>query len=298
MKENYNTGVIYCVENIITNKKYIGQAMSYLTTKGKKIKHGLEGRLKKHFTDANNKKMCCPKFYNSIIKYGQDSFKAYVLEICNLDELNDNETHYINKYNTVEDGYNIVYSNGNNIKKYDDKIDMIKKISNTMKDKWKNNKEYIKKTNINNLKAVCSRALSGKTRKSNINLPHNIYKTEKGYDIRIMRNGIYKITSVENNLLSDKELLNNAIQKRDKLITQLNNNTVENFEKKLDHNGNKLPIGIHRRKARNQEAYAIKLIINKKAIGKCVSNSKLSMDEKLEKAIKLLNEIKILYKIK
>ena len=56
MEENYNTGVIYCVENIITNKNYIGQALSYLTTKGKKIKHGLDGRLKKHFTDSNNKK--------------------------------------------------------------------------------------------------------------------------------------------------------------------------------------------------------------------------------------------------
>lgn len=44
MEENYDTGVIYCVKNIITNKKYICQALSYLTTKGKKIKHGLDGR--------------------------------------------------------------------------------------------------------------------------------------------------------------------------------------------------------------------------------------------------------------
>ena len=84
---------------------------------------------------------------------------------------------------------------------------MITKISNTMKNKWLNDKEYIEKTKINNLKAVYNRALTGKTRKSNIELPHNIYKTNKGYDIRIMRNGIYKITSVENNLLPDKELL-------------------------------------------------------------------------------------------
>ena len=53
----------------------------------------------------------------------------------------------------------------------------------------------------------------------------------------------------------------------------------------------------YRRIARNQEAYAIKLIINKKTIEKCVSNSKLSMNDKLEKAIELLNEIKLLYKI-
>ena len=62
--------------------------------------------------------MCCPKFYNSIIKYGKDNFKASILEICDLDELNAKETYYIRKYNTVDDGYNILYSNGNNIKKY------------------------------------------------------------------------------------------------------------------------------------------------------------------------------------
>jgi hypothetical protein len=31
MEENYNTGIIYCIENLINNKKYIGQAISYKT---------------------------------------------------------------------------------------------------------------------------------------------------------------------------------------------------------------------------------------------------------------------------
>lgn len=116
MEENFDTGVIYCIENMITNKKYIGQALSFLTVKGKKIKHGLQGRFKKHFTDAHNDKLCCPKFYNSINKYGKENFKSFVIEICNLDELNEKETYYIRKYNTVEDGYNVVYSNGNIVK--------------------------------------------------------------------------------------------------------------------------------------------------------------------------------------
>lgn len=265
--------------------------------KEKKIKHGLNGRLKNHFSDALNGKMCCPKFYNSIVKYGKENFKATIIEICNLVELNNKETHYITKYNTVEDGYNVLYSNGINVKKYEDKTDMITRISNTMKNKWSNDIEYINKTKANNLKVVCNRALSGKTRKTNVELPHNIYKSENGYDIRIMRNGIYKITSVENILLSDEELLKKAIEKRDNLMTQLNNNTVVNFEKKLDHNGNDLSVGIYRRKARNQDAYAVQLIINKKCVSRCVSNSKLSMDDKLKKAIDLLNKIKILYKI-
>ena len=166
-----------------------------------------------------------------------------------------------------------------------------------MKYKWLYDKEYIEKTTKNNLKAVIKRANNGSTRKNKNNLPPNIYKSEKGYDIRIMRNGIFKITSVENNSLSDQELLNKAIIKRNEILEQLENNNVINFKKKLDHNGNILPIGIYRKKARNQEAYAIKIIINKKSIEKCISNSKLSMDEKLDKAIKLFNELKILYKM-
>ena len=297
MEESYDTGVIYCVDNLITNKKYIGQAISYRTIKGKKIKHGLDGRIKNHFKDAQNGKMCCPKFYNSIVKYGKDNFKFDVIEICSLEQLNEKETFYIKKFNTVNDGYNILYSNSNDIKKYEDKHDMITKISNTMKNKWLNDKDYIDKTTTNNLKAVLKRATNGSTRKTNVNLPNNIYKSEKGYDIRIMRNGIYKITSVENNILTDDELLKNAINKRDEILQQFDNNNIINFHKKLDHNGNELPVGIHVKKARNQNAYGIKIIVNNKVYEKCVSDSKLSMDQKLNKAIKLLEEFKICYKM-
>jgi bacillopeptidase F (M6 metalloprotease family) len=54
--------------------------------------------------------------------------------------------------------------------------------------------------------------------KNNFELHYNICKSDKGYDIRIMINGMYKITSIESNLLSDEDLLNKGIKKRYVLI--------------------------------------------------------------------------------
>jgi len=296
MDESQDTGVIYCIENIITHKKYIGQAKSYILKKGKIVKHGLSGRFKTHLKSAFSGKNSCPKLYNSIVKYGYKSFSISLLEICYLEFLNEKETFYIKKFNTVEDGYNILYSNSTIHKNFDSRKNVIEKISNTMKDKWSNDEQYINKTTKNNLKAVIERTKRG-TRIINKELPNNIYKTKNGFDIRIMRNGVYKITSVESKILTHEELILKAIEKRDKIFEQIKNNDVINFQKKYDHNGNDLPIGIHLKKARNQDAYGVKIIIDGKIYEKCVSDKKLSMDEKLIKAKILLNELKILYKM-
>ncbi len=296
MEESQNTGVIYCIENIITHKKYIGQAKSYILKKGKIVKHGLSGRFETHLKDALSGKNNCPKLYNSLVKYGKDNFSISLIEICNLEDLNEKETYYIKKFNTVEEGYNILYSNSPIHKNFDSRKNIIEKISNTMKDKWSNDEEYIKKTTENNLKAVIERTKRG-TRITNKELPNNIYKTENGFDIRIMRNGVFKITSVESKILSHDELILKAIEKRDQIFEQIKNNDVINFQKKYDHNGNDLPVGIHLKKARNQDAYGIKIIVNGKVYEKCVSDKKLSMDEKLTKAKILLKELKILHKM-
>ncbi len=296
MEESINTGIIYCIENTITNKKYVGQAKSYIIKKGKIVKHGLTGRYETHIKSALSGSKNCPKLYHSIIKYGKDNFKIFLLEICKLDELNEKETYYIKKLNTVDDGYNILYNNSPINKDFDSRKKVADKISETMKNKWLNDNEYIQKTTKNNLEAVLKRTESG-TRKKNIELPPNIYKTNKGYDIRIMRDGIYKITSIESNDLPNDELLLKAVQKRDQLLEQIKNNCVTNFVKKLDHNGNELPTGIILKKARNQDAYGVKIIINGKAYEKCVSNKKLTMDEKLNKAIILLQELKTLHNV-
>lgn len=80
--------VIYIVENVVNGKRYIGKDSkndpNYLGS-GKHQKQALK-------------------------KYGRSSFRKEILEQCNtLDELNQRELYWINKYNAVErdDFYNL-----------------------------------------------------------------------------------------------------------------------------------------------------------------------------------------------
>lgn len=85
---------IYCIENIINGKKYIGQSINILN------------RWKQHINKANNGVNTA--LYNAIRKYGKDNFKFYIVKRCNKDELSDLEIMYIKKYNTKAPfGYNM-----------------------------------------------------------------------------------------------------------------------------------------------------------------------------------------------
>ncbi len=85
---------IYCIENIINGKKYIGQSINIFS------------RWKQHINKA--KSGTNTALYNAIRKYGKDNFKFYILKKCNKNELSDLEIMYIKKYNTkAPRGYNM-----------------------------------------------------------------------------------------------------------------------------------------------------------------------------------------------
>lgn len=105
---------IYCIENIINNKKYIGQSKDiqqrYQSHKSKLNKHTHPNKLLQSDWD----------------EYGEDKFIFYEIERCGRDKLNDKEIYYIKFFNTFENGYNLSPGgeNGNNssckrIKQYD-----------------------------------------------------------------------------------------------------------------------------------------------------------------------------------
>ncbi len=89
-------GRIYCITNILTGLKYIGQ-----TTKT------IEERFKRHIHDSEKK--ADYYFHRAISKYGSENFEVKKLATAySLEELNTLEKQYIEEYNTkVPNGYNI-----------------------------------------------------------------------------------------------------------------------------------------------------------------------------------------------
>lgn len=87
---------VYCIENLINCKKYIGQSTDIIQ------------RWKTHKTELN-----CNRHRNSHLQkswnlYGEDNFKFYLLEECSEDKLDEKEIYYIGQFNTTNGnlGYN------------------------------------------------------------------------------------------------------------------------------------------------------------------------------------------------
>ena len=88
---------IYCIENTITNKKYIGQSVD------------INDRWSRHRIDLRLNRHCNSIIQNSWNKYGEEFFKFYILEeVTEREFLNDREIYWIENLNTL-------YPNGMNI---------------------------------------------------------------------------------------------------------------------------------------------------------------------------------------
>lgn len=95
---------IYCIENIINNKKYIGQSIH------------IHRRWSEHKSELNNNFHSNDYLQKAWNKYGADNFKFYIIELCDINELDAREDYYILLYNTINDdyGYNLQAGGGVN----------------------------------------------------------------------------------------------------------------------------------------------------------------------------------------
>ena len=91
--------IIYVIENQVNGKKYIGQTVTDLDCRFRR------GHLSEARTGRRNSAL-----YNAIRKYGEDNFKASVLDECSSQkELNEREKYWIKKLDTLSPyGYNIL----------------------------------------------------------------------------------------------------------------------------------------------------------------------------------------------
>lgn len=88
---------IYCIEDLITHRKYIGQSSN------------MYSRQRKHVCELNNGKHHNDYLQKAWLKYGAENFDFSVLEYCDVSMLDERECYYIDKYNTLDRsmGYNL-----------------------------------------------------------------------------------------------------------------------------------------------------------------------------------------------
>jgi group I intron endonuclease len=121
-----NTGYIYCITNIVNNKKYIGATS-----------RTVEKRFKQHLSDAkNNRNNGCTCIKNAMQEYGHEYFKLETLLICNIKDIDFYENNFIRLYDTITpNGYNL--KTGGNLGSKHSKETKIK-IGNAHKEKKSN----------------------------------------------------------------------------------------------------------------------------------------------------------------
>ena len=90
-------GYIYKIQNTINGKCYIGQTVDY------------ERRKKTHISNLRRNTHENPKLQNAWIKYGEPAFEFTVWEfdIDTLSQLDTLECEYIEKFNSLQNGYNL-----------------------------------------------------------------------------------------------------------------------------------------------------------------------------------------------
>lgn len=86
---------IYCIENLVDKKKYIGQSRN------------IYKRWNFHKSSLNNKRHTNDFLQKSWNEYGSDKFQFYILEECEIADLNAREKYWIAHYDTAKAGYNL-----------------------------------------------------------------------------------------------------------------------------------------------------------------------------------------------
>lgn len=93
------------IKNNENNKSYIGQSID------------IKNRWMRHKSELNNNNHINNHLQFAWNKYGEDCFSFIILEECPIESLDEREIFYINKYDSMDNGYNLC-EGGNGIRGY------------------------------------------------------------------------------------------------------------------------------------------------------------------------------------
>lgn len=266
IEEELNVEVIdrevYLVKNLVNNKVYIGKTKKYYGDK----KFGYSERFRQHLVNAftQSKYNDCPKFYNAIRKYGKDKFTIVLLCECSKSFVDQYEIKYISEYKSTDDkfGYNISLGGGGRsvVNISDDVREKISKAQRKEGDNMSNIKSYYRNNKI--IGYVSTIKING--------IKYSKYYTSSK-------------NTTSKNLELAKEFISNA--KKNK------------FDNEKYNKESKLPKNIYYSKKNNKiVGYNIAILLNGFKIHKSVQDSKKTMSDLLNDAIKIRDEFINKYK--
>lgn len=96
---------IYCIENLVNHKKYIGQSID-VYSRWNAHKNALNGN--------RHRNIYLQRAWN---KYGEDNFNFYIIKECSSDIIDELEKHYISMFNSTYNQYGYNIESGGNANK-------------------------------------------------------------------------------------------------------------------------------------------------------------------------------------
>jgi hypothetical protein len=267
--DNSINGIIYCITNGITNKKYVGQTKSKKNIKGNIRIWTAEDRLREHKRNSCMKSVqyTVRKLYESMKQCGISHFTVETLKTCDIVDAGYWEQYYIKELQTQDDGYN-THKGGN--------VD----------------------TRLHHGKRKCIVTDELRARLSKTNNDHvNICECNRGgnlvgYRVRINYNG----KLVEKRFTSTKFTVQDNYKKAEEFLTNIK--TEQPIDVPFFNKTNSLPLNIYYKKDKGDiVGYNVSISVNKKAHTKTFRSKKLSLEDKYKLALeykdKLIKQLNI-----
>jgi len=127
-----NQSGVFQIENLVNNKVYIGSSVNIFN------------RAYTHETKLKKRNHSNQHLENSYHKYGFDKFKFSVIEYCEIDEITKREQYYIDEISPEYNKREIAQNNTGVTKSKETR----KKISNSLKERYKNGLETYKQQHL------------------------------------------------------------------------------------------------------------------------------------------------------